>query len=77
MLQNYQPINRHTISFNPEVAKIEEVKSKKPVGKGHNFIDNLRRYEKKKAEEITIKRDTNFIQKNKQKLIEDFAVQPQ
>lgn len=77
MLHYIHTVNRQTISFNPEIAKTNEPKTGRSHQKGHNFYDNLRKYEKKKAEQMLMKKDTNFIEKNKKKIVEDFRLQPQ
>ena len=43
--------------------------------KSHNFFDNLRKYELKKTVQESFKGDKNFIEKNKQKLMEDVLIE--
>lgn len=56
----YQYIHRHNIAFNPESNKKEHNNNKaeqsyKDEHKSSTFTDNLRKYEKKKADELRLR----------------------
>lgn len=51
----YQFINRHTITFNPESKTKTDDARKKATTTKNSFTDNLRKYEKKKAEQLHLR----------------------
>ena len=58
----YSNLDHHTISFNPEYQDEKQSnRTQKKFFTRNNFVENLRRYEQKKAEQIKNKYEINFI----------------
>lgn len=52
----------------PQPYKLSTRSPPTAVAKAYNFFDNLRCYERKKAHELNLQRETNFIERNRKGL---------
>jgi hypothetical protein len=58
----------------PQTHKLPARSPPTAVAKAYNFFDNLRCYERKKAHELNLQRETNFIERNRRGLNDENTV---